>query len=82
MVKNKAPRNIGGRFVSVIERKFITRNSYIVIVRIVDEYYALLVTENGGEVIKKFDSLESGDFETKDFKFEFFKNIVKKGEKK
>nr|WP_307777305.1 hypothetical protein [Thermosipho melanesiensis] len=47
-----------------------------------DEYYALLVTENGGEVIKKFDSLESGDFETKDFKFEFFKNIVKKGEKK
>ncbi|OOC43554.1 flagellar biosynthesis protein FliZ [Thermosipho sp. 1074] len=82
LIKNKVPRSVGGRFIVVIERKFITRNSYIAIVRILDEYYALLITENGGRVIKKFDSIESGELEKSDFKFEFFKNVVKKGGKK
>lgn len=82
VIKNRVPRNVGGHFISVIERKFLTRNSYIVVVRIVEEYYVILVTENGGTVLKKLDSIESGEFENSNFKLEFFKNIVKKGDKK
>ncbi|WP_228288196.1 flagellar biosynthetic protein FliO [Thermosipho ferrireducens] len=83
IVKRKFPQTSGGRFVSIIERKYITKNSCVAVVRIGDDYYALLITENGGNIIKKFDTVESGELEeVHSFRSEFFKKLTKKGEKK
>ena len=82
VVRNKVPRSSGGHFISVIERKYITKNSCIAIIRVIENYYVVLITENGGTILEKLDSIDAGDLEKTNFKVEFFKNILKKGEKK
>jgi len=80
-VGKRFSRALPGRNISIIERKFIDRNSSIILVRLIDEYYFILVTQSGGTVIKKLDDVEASKVEIeKDFKSIFFRRLGRKSD--
>lgn len=78
-IKRKLPNVVGARFANVISRSYIDRNHYLVLVRILKEYYVILVGPQKSEVIKKFDTIDEGELEdieeNKDFKNLFHKYV-------
>ena len=50
----------------------------IVLVRLMDDYYFLLVTQNGGTVIKKLDEIEAGKVMTQEGEMDFKKIFHRK----
>ncbi|PLV59399.1 flagellar biosynthetic protein FliO [Thermotoga sp. KOL6] len=50
-----------GSNVSVLERRYLDRKSFIAIVRIVDEYYVILVSDSSATIIKKLEDYKEGD---------------------
>ncbi len=73
-----------GRNISIIERRYIDRNSSIILVRLVEDYYFILVTQNGGTVIKKLSDVEAGKIEIhrESFSDVFFRKLGRKSERK
>ena len=82
-ISGKFSRGIPGRNISIIERKYIDRNSSIVLVRLMDDYYFILITQSGGTVIKNLDEIEAGKVMTQegemDFKKIFRRRLGRKG---
>ncbi|MFN6991614.1 MAG: flagellar biosynthetic protein FliO [Fervidobacterium sp.] len=72
LIKRKLPNTVGGRFAKVISRTYIDRNNYLVLVRILKEYYILLISPQKSEIIAKLDTIDEGEIsevhEIKDFK--------------
>lgn len=73
-IKKRLPNVVGGHFAKVISRVYIDRNTYLVLVRILKEYYVLLVSPGKTEIIKKLDTIDEGEIE----QTEDFKNILHK----
>ncbi len=76
-------KNIPGGTIKIIERKFLDRTTSIALVRLLDDYYYILITQNGGTIIKKLDEIEAGKIlvkETKNVKFSdiFHKKLGRK----
>ena len=82
-MSGKFSRGIPGRNISIVERKYIDRSSSIVLVRLMDDYYFILVTQGGGTVIKKLDEIEAGKVMSQegevDFKRLFRSRLGRKG---
>jgi flagellar protein FliO/FliZ len=63
-LKRKLPNTIvGGRFAKVISRVYVDRNTSLVLVRILKEYYVIMITQNYATVIKKLDTIDEEDLE-------------------
>ncbi|KAF2959821.1 MULTISPECIES: flagellar biosynthetic protein FliO [unclassified Thermotoga] len=62
-----------GSSISVLERHYLDRKTFIAIVRVIDEYFVILVTDSGATVIKKLE-----DYEEKSFSSMFFKKLGRK----
>ncbi len=73
-INGKFARGLPGKNITILEKKYIDRGSMIVLVRLMDDYYFLLVTQSGGTVIKKLDELEAGKVMAQEG--ENFKNIL------
>ncbi len=74
-VMKRFPRAFGGKHIAILERRYIDRFSSIVLVRIMDEYYFILVTQSGGTVLKK---LKAEEISEEDFSSVFFKKLGRK----
>ncbi|QIV79207.1 FliO/MopB family protein [Fervidobacterium pennivorans subsp. keratinolyticus] len=61
ILKKKAPNAVGGRFAKVISRVYLDRNTSLVLVRILKEYYVILISQNQATVVKKLDTIEEGE---------------------
>lgn len=73
-MRRKLPNVVGGRFAKVISKVYLDRNTYLALVRILKEYYVLLISPGKTEVIKKLDTIDEGEIE----QTEDFKNILHK----
>jgi len=83
IINGKLLKNLPGNSIAILERKYIDRNSSIVLVRLMDDYYYILVTQNGGAVLKKLDDVESSrvavkEASNKDFKKVFYNKFGRK----
>jgi len=78
-VMKRFPKALGGRHITILERRYIDRFSSIVLVRIMDEYYFILVTQSGGTVLKK---LKAEEISEEDFSSVFFKKLGRKEKEK
>jgi len=83
IINGKFLRNLPGGTIAVLERKYIDRNSSIVLVRLMEDYYYILITQNGGTILKKLDDIESSKLSikettTKDFKKIFYNKFGRK----
>lgn len=68
--------------IRVIERCYLDRNSSIVLVRLIDSYYVLLITPGGGTVLKELSESEAGHLEEAEkFSSIFFKKLGKNEKK-
>ncbi len=65
---------VGGRFAKVISKVYIERNTSLVLVRILKEYYVILIGPNKAEVIQKLDTIDEGEIE----KPENFQSVLNK----
>ncbi len=78
-VSKKLPTSFGGRFGKVVSRIYIDRNTQIVLVRILKEYYVILVSLNNATIIKKLDTMDENeigiDESTKNFKEIFYRKV-------
>ncbi len=78
-VSKKLPNSFGGRFGKVVSRIYIDRNTQIVLVRILKEYYVILVSPNHSTLIKKLDTMDESEIgleePTKSFKDIFYKKV-------
>ena len=54
---------VGGRFAKVISKVYIDRSTSLVLVRILKEYYVILIGPNKAEVIQKLDTIDEGEIE-------------------
>ncbi|WP_231556129.1 flagellar biosynthetic protein FliO [Thermotoga neapolitana] len=50
-----------GSSISIVERHYLDRKSFIAIVRVVDEYFVILVTDSGATVLKKLEDYRESD---------------------
>lgn len=66
VINGKFSRGLPGKNITILEKKYVDKGSMIVLVRLMDDYYFLLVTQNGGTIIKKLDELESGKVMTQE----------------
>ncbi len=73
-LKRKLPNMVGGRFAKVISKVYIERNTSLVLVRILKEYYVILIGPNKAEVIQKLDTIDEGEIE----KPENFQSVLNK----
>ena len=81
LVNRRFSRVLPGRNIVVLERRYVDRNSSIVLVRLMNDYYFILITQGGGTVIKKLDEVEAGKLDVQDqFKKVFFKKLGKKSD--
>ena len=60
-----------GSSISVVERHYLDRKSFIAIVRVVDEYFVILVTDSSAIVLKKLEDYKESD----SFSTIFFRKI-------
>ncbi|AEH50780.1 FliO/MopB family protein [Pseudothermotoga thermarum] len=73
-----------GKNIRVVERFYLDRSTSIVLVRLMDDYYFILVTPSGATVLKKLTEEEMGSLEqAKESSFSeiFFKHIARKSKK-
>ena len=63
-IKKKAPQRSWGRFAKVISRVYLDRNTSLVLVRILKEYYVILISQNQATVVKKLDTIEEGEIDS------------------
>lgn len=76
-MKRKLPNTVvGGRFAKVISRTYIDRTTSLILVRILKEYYVILITQNYATVIKKLDAMDEGEMEIEQEKS--FENILQR----
>ena len=75
VINGRFLRGIPGETIKVIERRFLDRNTSIVLVRLMEDYYYILVTQNGGTIIKKLDDLEASKIVVRESKEVDFKRI-------
>ncbi|MBP8657131.1 MAG: flagellar biosynthetic protein FliO [Fervidobacterium sp.] len=73
-LKRKLPNMVGGRFAKVISKVYIDRSTSLVLVRILKEYYVILIGPNKAEVIQKLDTIDEGEIE----KPENFQSVLNK----
>ncbi|HOA16511.1 MAG TPA: flagellar biosynthetic protein FliO [Fervidobacterium sp.] len=73
-LKRKLPNMVGGRFAKVISKVYIDRSTSLVLVRILKEYYVILIGPNKAEVIQKLDTIDEGEIE----KPEDFQSVLNK----
>ena len=73
-LKRKLPNMVGGRFAKVISKVYIDRSTSLVLVRILKEYYVILIGPNKAEVIQKLDTIDEGEIE----KPEDFQTVLNK----
>uniref|UniRef100_A0A7C4CG90 Flagellar biosynthesis protein FliZ n=1 Tax=Fervidobacterium thailandense TaxID=1008305 RepID=A0A7C4CG90_9BACT len=73
-LRKKLPNTLGGRFAKVVSRVYVDRNVSLVLVRILKEYYVILVSPTHAEVVKKLDTIDEGELETPDD----FKSLLSK----
>ena len=78
-ITKRFPKAFGGRHITILERKYIDRFSSIVLVRIMDEYYFILITQSGGTVLKK---LKTEEISEEDFSSVFFKKLGRREKEK
>ncbi len=45
----------------MISRVYLDRNTSLVLVRILKEYYVILISQNQATVVKKLDTIEEGE---------------------
>ncbi len=83
-VNRRFSRVLPGRNIVVVERRYIDRNSSIILVKLMEDYYFILVTQGGGTVIKKLDDVEAGKVEVHHDRFSeiFFRKLGRKSEKR
>jgi len=68
--------------VQVLQRHYIDRNTSIVLVRVLDEYYYLLVSHSSCSVLKKLSEQEISRIEAKEsFSKVFFKKLSRMQER-
>ncbi len=75
IINGRLLRNLPGGTVSILERKYIDRNSSIILVRLMEDYYYILVTQSGGTILKKLDDIESSKLSVKEAADKDFKKI-------
>ena len=66
VINGKFSRGLPGKNITILEKRYIDRGSMIVLVRLMDDYYFLLVTQSSGTIIKKLDELEAGKIMTQE----------------
>ncbi len=71
IINGKFSRGFPGKNIIILEKKYLDKNSMIVLVRLMDDYYFLLVTQGGGTIIKKLDELEAGKIMTQEGEGDF-----------
>jgi flagellar protein FliO/FliZ len=64
ILKKRLPNAVGGRFAKVISRVYLDRNTSLVLVRILKEYYVILISQNQATVVKKLDTIEEGEIDS------------------
>ncbi len=60
----------------MISRTYIDRTTSLILVRILKEYYVILITQNYATVIKKLDAMDEGEMEIEQEKS--FENILQR----
>ena len=78
-ITKRFPKTFGGRHIVILERRYIDRFSSIMLVKIMDEYYFILVTQSGGTVLKK---LKAEEISEEDFSSVFFKKLGRREKEK
>jgi len=48
----------------LISRVYLDRNTSLVLVRILKEYYVILISQNQATVVKKLDTIEEGEIDS------------------
>jgi len=64
ILKKRLPNAVGERFAKVISRVYLDRNTSLVLVRILKEYYVILISQNQATVVKKLDTIEEGEIDS------------------
>ncbi len=64
ILRKRLPNAVGGRFAKVISRIYLDRNTSLVLVRILKEYYVILISQNQATVVKKLDTIEEGEIDS------------------
>ncbi|WP_448379215.1 flagellar biosynthetic protein FliO [Fervidobacterium sp.] len=64
ILRKRLPNAVGGRFAKVISRIYLERNTSLVLVRILKEYYVILISQNQATVVKKLDTIEEGEIDS------------------
>ncbi|AMW32311.2 MULTISPECIES: flagellar biosynthetic protein FliO [Fervidobacterium] len=77
-MKRKLPNTVGGRFAKVISRVYLDRTTSLVLVRILKEYYVILIGPNQATVVKKLDTIEEGEIDTEAGRNSSFESILQK----
>ena len=75
IINGKFLKNLPSKNIVVLERRYIDRNTSILLVRLMEDYYFILVTQNGGTILKKLDDIEAGKIMTQEATKPEFKNI-------
>lgn len=71
-----------GKNIKIIERLYLDRSTSILLVRLVDDYFFILVCSSGATVLKKLTDTEAaslGQDKQISFSETFFKRLAKKG---
>jgi len=55
---------LGGVLLKLISRVYLDRNTSLVLVRILKEYYVILISQNQATVVKKLDTIEEGEIDS------------------
>ncbi len=83
MISGRFSKKLPGKNIAILERRYIDKNSSILLVRLMDDYYFILVSQSGGTILKKLDDIEAGKVMTQeatkpDFRNIFFKRLGRK----
>ena len=82
-VTKRFPRK-SSRNIKILDRKYIDRGTAIVLVKILETYFFVLVAQNSAHVLKEVSEEEIGDLEeeAKSFSSLFFKKLGKSSRRK
>ncbi len=73
-----------GRNIKIIERLYLDRSTSILLVRLVDDYFFILVCPSGATVLKKLSDIEVSSLDQerqKSFSEIFFRHVARSGKK-
>ncbi|RKX42797.1 MAG: flagellar biosynthesis protein FliZ [Thermotogae bacterium] len=82
-VTKRFPRK-GSRNIKILDRKYIDRGTAIILVKILETYFFVLVAQNSAHVLKEVSEEEIGDLkeEVESFSSLFFKKLGKSSRRK